>query len=57
MNIITKKDFLRYYKVQMGGRYNMIMEAGKAMKAARLTKEQYFDIIKNYRTYYKEFIG
>ena len=55
--MITKNDFLRYYKVQMSGRYNMIMEAGKAMKVARLTKKQYFDIIKNYGTYYKEFIG
>ena len=55
--MVTKNDFLRYYKIQIGGRYNMIMEAGKAMKAARLTKEQYFDIIKNYGTYYKEFIG
>ena len=54
--MITKNDFLRYYKVQMGGRYNMITEAGKAMKAARLTKEQYFDIIKNYGKYYNDFI-
>ena len=55
--MITKEKFLRYYKVQMGGRYNMICEASKAMKSARLTKEEYFEIIKNYMTYYKQYIS
>ena len=55
--MITKEKFLRYYKVQMGGRYNMICEAFKAMKSARLTKEEYFEIIKNYNEYYKKFIN
>ena len=55
--MITKKEFLRYYKVQMGGRYNMIMEAAEASKEAGLTYLKYFEIINNYGTYYKKFIG
>ena len=40
----------------MGGRYNMIMEAASAMKDAGLTKEEYFNIIKNYKKYYNEYV-
>ena len=35
----------------------MIFEAFKAMKSARLTKEEYFEIIKNYNEYYKQYIS
>ena len=39
--MITKSDFLKYYKVQMGGRYNMVMDANYAMNAAQLSNEKY----------------
>lgn len=55
--MITKEDFLRYVKVQTEGRYNMIMDANEAMLAAGLSSNQYWDIIRNYSTYYNEFIG
>lgn len=54
--MITKEKFLAYYKVQMGGRYNMIMEATSAMTEAGLTKEEYFEIIKNYDKYYNAYV-
>ena len=54
--MITKEKFLAYYRVQMGGRYNMIMEATSAMTEAGLTKEEYFDIIKNYGKYYNKYV-
>jgi len=54
--MITKEKFLAYYKVQMSGRYNMIMEANYAMADAGLTKDEYFDIIDNYRKYLAEYV-
>ena len=54
--MITKEKFLAYYRVQMGGQYNMIMEATPAMKDAGLTREEYFNIIKNYGKYYNEYV-
>ena len=53
---ITKEKFESYYRVQMSGRYNMIMQASLAMLAAGLTREEYFECIKNYKKYYNEFI-
>ena len=44
---ITKEKFKSYYRVQMSGRYNMIMQATLAMLAAGLTREEYFECIKN----------
>ena len=54
--MITKQKFLAYYRVQMGSQYNMIMEATSAMKDAGLTREEYFNIIKNYGKYYNEYV-
>lgn len=54
--MITKEKFLAYYKVQMSGRYNMIMEAKYAMADAGLTKDEYFDIINNYSKYLTEYV-
>ena len=54
--MITKQKFLAYYRVQMSGQYNMIMDATPAMKDAGLTREEYFNIIKNYRKYYNEYV-
>ena len=53
---ITKQEFEAYVLVQMSGQYNMIMEATSAMKDAGLTREEYFDIIKNYGKYYNEYV-
>lgn len=54
--MITKEKFLSYYRVQMSGKYNMIMEAKYAMADAGLTKDEYFEIISNYNKYYKEYV-
>ena len=54
--MITKEKFLKYYKVQMGGAYNMIMDADKVRQETGLTKEEYIDIIKNYSIYKTKYI-
>ena len=54
--MITKEKFLAYYRVQMSGTYNMIMEAKYAMADAGLTKDEYFDIINNYSKYLTEYV-
>lgn len=48
--MITKEKFMKYYDVQMGGAYNMLDP--RACKLTGLSKEDYFDIIKNYNKYY-----
>ena len=50
---ITKEMFLRYEKVRSSGKYNMIVEWETARKKAHLTKDEYFEIIKQY-THYKK---
>lgn len=50
----TLDQFLKYYKVQMGGRYNMITEADSAAIAAGLDIKTYFAIINNYTELRKE---
>lgn len=45
---ITKDEFDAYVRVQMGGQYNMIMDAVAAMEDAGLDEDTYFAIIKNY---------
>ena len=47
-NSITESQFRAYQKVQNDGHWNMIMEAGNAMKEASLDAETYLAIIKNY---------
>ena len=54
--MITNEKFLAYYRVQMSGQYNMIMEATSAMQSAGLTRDEYFDIIKNYGDYYCKYL-
>jgi len=54
--MITKEKFLAYYKVQMSGKYNMIMEATAAMNDAGLNMEEYFNIINNYSKYYNKYV-
>ena len=55
--MITKRKFMEYEKVRLSGKYNMIIEADKAMKEAKLTKEEYLEIIRRYEKYKKEFLG
>lgn len=54
--MITKEHFLRYVKVQKSGKYNMITEWVDACNKANLTKEQYFEIIKNYSDLKEKYI-
>lgn len=46
-----KPNFYKYEKVRRSGRYNMIMEANKAIKACSITSREYRDMILNYNTY------
>ena len=48
MIIPSKANFLSYKKVQMSGRYNMVMDAKQAAAAARLDLDIYFAVIQNY---------
>lgn len=52
--MITKEKFMKYYNVQMEGRYNMLDK--RALELTGLSKEDYFEIIKNYNTYYIKFM-
>ena len=45
---VSEQQFRAYQKVQNKGHWNMIMEAGNAMKEAGLDAETYLAIIKNY---------
>ena len=46
-----KPNFYKYEKVRRSGRYNMIMEADKAIKACGISSREYGDIILGYNTY------
>ena len=52
--MITKEEFMKYYKVQMEGKYNML--DNRAVKETGLSLVKYMDIIKNYSTYYDKYI-
>ena len=52
---ITESQFRAYQKVQNNGHWNMIMEAGNAMKEAGLDAETYLAIIKNYNKLFEKF--
>ena len=51
----TKEQFKAYRRVQKGGAYNMYTP--DAILSTGLDKETYFDIIKNYSEYKKEYEG
>lgn len=53
--MITKEQFMKYYNVQMSGAYNMFDR--RAIELSGLDKETYFEIIKNYDTYYNKFVN
>ena len=46
-----KSNFCKYEKVRRSGRYNMIMEADKVIKACDITNREYRDILLGYSTY------
>ncbi len=46
-----KPNFYKYEKVRRSGRYNMITEADKAIKACDISSREYRDIILSYSTY------
>lgn len=43
-----EQNWFKYEKVRLSGEYNMIMEAGEAMKDAKLNASDYRDICKRY---------
>ena len=52
--MITKKDFLAYEKVRVSGVTNMF-NVKLVETLSGLSKEQYFDIMKNYETYAEKY--
>jgi len=54
--MITKDQFIRYYKVLNEGKYDMINEAAEAMAAANLNEKDYNKLLMNYSDYYNEYI-
>lgn len=44
-------NLYKYEKIRRCGRYNMIMEADKAIKACGISSREYRDIILGYSTY------
>ena len=55
MKDITRYEWECYREVQKGGLYNMLTP--DAIRASGLDKDTYFDIVKNYDTYYEKFEG
>lgn len=52
--MVTKEQFMRYYRVQMGGRYNML--DSRAIQLSGLDKTTYMDIIMHYDEYYNRYV-
>ncbi len=50
-----KSNFYKYEKVRRSGRYNMIMEANRAIKTCGISSREYRDIMPNYN-HYKKYI-
>ena len=55
MKDITKSDWLAYRRVQKTGFYNML--SPDAVRSSGLDKDTYFEIVKNYDRYEKQFGG
>ena len=55
---ITEKDFKEFVKVQDSGQYNnMAIEIDNARAETNLSKEQWFKIMKHYKTFYNSWIN
>lgn len=48
-------NFYKYEKVRRSGRYNMIMEADKAIKTCGISSQEYRDILLNHN-HYKRYV-
>ncbi len=55
--MVSKIDFLNYEEARLSGEYNMVMDAHQVMHDYGISKDDYWDIIRNYDTYYKKWIG
>jgi len=55
MKDILKSEWEAYRTVQDSGLYNML--SPDAIRESGLDKDTYFDIVKNYDTYYEKFEG
>lgn len=55
--MVSKTNFLSYYEAQMSGEFNMVMDAHQVMSKFGIDKNTYWEIIRNYKKYYNEFIG
>lgn len=53
--MVTKEIFDKYVKIQIGGKYNMFMDAHEACKAVGCSWKDYIDILENYAKYMVEF--
>ena len=53
--MVSELEFKRYVAVQYSGLYNMIMDAGSAMKMMETDKDTYFKIISNYDELVKKY--
>lgn len=52
----TREQFMAYRRVQETGRFNMVLDAAEAAKAAGLTLTTYFVIINRYNELYDKYI-
>lgn len=52
---ITEEKFNAYYQLQMSGEINML-DYKKGCEITGLTKDEWINIINNYRTYKEKFI-
>ena len=55
MKDITRDEWEAYRRVQKTGFYNMLEP--DAVRSSGLDRDTYFDIVKNYDTYYEKFEG
>ena len=55
--MVTKLDFQSYYEAQMSGEFNMVMDAHQVMSEFGIEKNIYWEIIRNYKKYYNEYIN
>ena len=55
--MVTKEDFLNYEKARLSGEYNMAIDVHQVMHDYGISKNDYWDIIRNYDIYYKKWIG
>ena len=55
MKDITRVEWEAYREVQKGGLYNML--SPDAVRLSGLDENTYFEIVKNYDTYYEKFEG